>query len=157
MSKTKNDVNIKAVGTRLKQIRFLLNMRQIEMAKVLNISNSHYSKLEIGIGGISNGLLFSASQKFGITYDWLANGVGQTPNSVLDIKDPRKDTPLPHCHSLLQEDDFIEKILLEANREDLKNLSIQISKTLHITYEHALAMTIKESLRNPNQEQTTES
>ncbi len=73
------------IGSRLKILRKAANRTQQEMATSVYISVSHWSKLEGGIGGISEPLIFTICQKLGVSRRWLVDGIGEPG----DIATPR--------------------------------------------------------------------
>ncbi len=62
------------IGHRLKKLRLALSETQQDMANDLNISLSHWSKIEVGAVGLSEGLLYMISHKYGISRDWILQG-----------------------------------------------------------------------------------
>ena len=72
--------NLPEIGKRLRTIRAYQRKTQSTMAKELGISLSHYSKLEIGIGGMSRGLAFALCRQFEVPEQWLLYGEGEQPD-----------------------------------------------------------------------------
>ena len=72
--------NLPEIGKRLRTIRAYQRKTQSAMAKELGISLSHYSKLEIGIGGMSRGLAFALCRQFEVPEQWLLYGEGEQPD-----------------------------------------------------------------------------
>ena len=62
------------IGHRLKKLRLALSETQQDMANDLNISLSHWSKIEVGAVGLGGGLLYMVSHKHGISRDWILEG-----------------------------------------------------------------------------------
>jgi transcriptional regulator with XRE-family HTH domain len=60
-------------------VRNLLQKSQREFAPLLGISLSHYSKLEAGIGGISEKVLYAVAAQAQVSLEWLRTGQGPPP------------------------------------------------------------------------------
>ena len=73
----------KGAGTRLRQMRRVLGKTQAEIAALLQISLSHYSKLELGIGRMSRSMIFSVCNKFALNEKWLTDGAGTRPPTTM--------------------------------------------------------------------------
>lgn len=71
--------NVKAISLRLRQVRQMRRLRQVDCARLINISLSHYNKLEQGIGGVSDGVMMAAAQALNVSFEWLCKGIGDGP------------------------------------------------------------------------------
>ena len=84
---TKHDAfNLKEIGARLRTLRAYQRKTQSSMAKDLGISLSHYSKLEIGIGGMSHGLALALMEMV-TQADFM--GLAERVSNTMDISLPR--------------------------------------------------------------------
>ncbi len=72
-------------GKRLVQAREILGLTQSEMAKKLDISHAHVSKLESGGSRASFHLLLAIEYLFGISASWLQTGEGEMKVARLDL------------------------------------------------------------------------
>lgn len=68
------------VGERIKHLRSLRNISQVDMATSILVSKSHLSKIESGSANPSHRLLDSICKTYSVRYDWLANGEGSIHN-----------------------------------------------------------------------------
>lgn len=63
-------------GKRLRQIRRERRLTQVQMAKELGLSVSHYSNIEYGNAAPSVTPLIECAAKFAVSLDWLKTGKG---------------------------------------------------------------------------------
>jgi transcriptional regulator with XRE-family HTH domain len=68
---------MKKIGQRLRDLRRSKNMKQEEVAKLLNISAAAYSKIETGVNEISSRHILTIKRHFNISTDWLLSGETQ--------------------------------------------------------------------------------
>ena len=71
--------NLAEIAPRLRLTRNLLRISQRDFARRLQISLSHFAKLEAGIGGISEALLIAIAKEANVDLAWLRNGLGKAP------------------------------------------------------------------------------
>ncbi|MGI5925246.1 MAG: helix-turn-helix transcriptional regulator [Lentisphaerae bacterium] len=148
--------NLSEIGARLKLIRARQRLTQAKMAQELGISLSHYSKLEVGIGGMSHGLIFALCRRFGINEAWLVYGEGEAPDFSL-VTD---ETSAAECSGnsgkkLLADDNslaLVESIIILLENNGLRELAEKIAQAMAIPTTRALAMLVCEKLRNPEKE-----
>jgi|BioPla2DNA2_1021312.scaffolds.fasta_scaffold127436_1 transcriptional regulator with XRE-family HTH domain len=141
-----NNFNLTEIGKRLKAIRKHLHKTQFQMAKELGISLSHYSKLEIGIGGMSRGLGVALSKHFGVPIAWLLYGEGETPDfSTIAMNVAGIESDMTNRPTVTE--DLIAKIIEIIEEDEIKPLAKKIAETTNITYHRALAMLVKEKIR----------
>ena len=62
---------LKVMGTRLKELRKEIRLRQEEMAELLEITPPHYQKIEYGKVNISALTLCTLADYFGVSTDYL--------------------------------------------------------------------------------------
>lgn len=79
----KYEIDLKVSGQRLRKSRREHNLKQIDLAKKLHITNSILSHYEKGKFLISTATLYSLSKLYNISADYLLN---RTDNKYLDIK-----------------------------------------------------------------------
>lgn len=147
MSKHEN-YDLQEIGTRLRLLRSHQRKTQSTMAKELGISLSHYSKLEIGIGGMSHGLALALCRQFSLPEDWLLYGSGPQPD-LDNIKPmPRPATPKTSttANSGISDEQLIT-IMEIALQDNFKTLAEQVATTMNITLPRAMAILIREKLR----------
>ena len=125
-----------------------LRKTQTAMAKDLGISLSHYSKLEVGIGGMSRGLI-TFCRLYNISEAWLVYGErasghhrdnpasarNRSPEAIKRLKNPSDD------HAI------IAKIITLSEDQDINRLAVDIAKTIDIPLNRAIALLISEKLR----------
>ncbi|HQL88645.1 MAG: transcriptional regulator [Lentisphaerae bacterium] len=148
--KKKNASNLEEIGTRLKMIRSRLRKTQTAMAKDLGISLSHYSKLEVGIGGMSRGLIYTFCRLYNVSEAWLVYGEGETPaviqSNQLTGRDPVNET-IRRLKDQSDDHTIIEKIVSLSEDQDINRLAVEIAKTIDIPLNRAVALLISEKLR----------
>ena len=143
--------NLPEIGKRLRTIRAYQRKTQSAMAKELGISLSHYSKLEIGIGGMSRGLAFALCRQFEVPEQWLLYGEGEQPDlAAMTAKNTTKAAAPAVVPQPISED-VIAKIVDIIEQEDIKPLANQISTAMGISRSRAIAMLVKEKLRNEDE------
>ena len=144
MSKTRNDdLDLVAIGQRMKLIRARLRKTQAMMANDLGVSLSHYSKLEVGIGGMSHGLIYTFCSLFDVSQEWFCYGTGEDPNPI----DPAKETNQAPQNVNSIDDNLLEKIITLTLDEDTSKLAEQIATATHIPNVRALSILIREKLQ----------
>lgn len=72
-------------GTRLKELREDLGLTQKEIADQLGYNQSYYSQIERGDKGMTSKLTTKLFVLFGVSSDWLLNGIGNKPSVVLGV------------------------------------------------------------------------
>lgn len=148
--------NLTEIGVRLKLIRARQRLTQAKMAQELGISLSHYSKLEVGIGGMSHGLIFALCRQFGISEAWLVYGEGEVPDFSLvtnGVDIPLVEQNDNSSRKLLAEDNsLIESVIVLLESNEMRELASQIAQAMDIPVTRALAMLVREKLRNPEKE-----
>ena len=147
--KKKNASNLEEIGTRLKMIRSRLRKTQTAMAKDLGISLSHYSKLEVGIGGMSRGLIYTFCRLYNVSEAWLVYGEGETPaviqSNQLTGRDPVNET-IRRLKDQSDDHTIIEKIVSLSEDQDINRLAVEIAKTIDIPLNRAISLLISEKI-----------
>jgi len=139
--------NMDEVGQRLKKLRRALQYTQMEMAHVLDISVSHYSKLEVGIGCLGNKLMRLLSRKYNVSREWLATGEGEEPDFT-HLK-PKILSRSGHTHRYVKKaDDNIEKIVGLAYSPDIVHAAETIVRTTGITLCKAISLLVRQILES---------
>lgn len=146
MAKTRNEnLDLVAIGQRMKLIRARLRKTQAMMSSDLGVSLSHYSKLEVGLGGMSHGLIYTFCRLFDVNQDWFCFGVGDEPNPV----DPAKEDANKPLKDLTAIDDsLLEKIIGHVLEKETYKLGEQIANATHIPLCRALTLLIREKIQN---------
>jgi transcriptional regulator with XRE-family HTH domain len=80
---------MKKIAQRLRDLRRSKNLKQDEIAKLLNIKPAAYSKIETGVNEISARHILTIKSHFNISTDWLLSG--ETQNDYKDFGDNRED------------------------------------------------------------------
>ena len=147
--KKKSANNLTDIGARLKMIRTRLRKTQTAMAKDLGISLSHYSKLEVGIGGMSRGLIYTFCRLYNINEAWLVYGEGTPPEVIQNNNAGARDSVNETIRRLKNPSDdhaVIEKIISLADDPDINRLAVEIAKTIDIPLNRAIALLISEKI-----------
>ncbi len=148
--------NLAEIGARLKLIRARQRLTQAKMAQELGISLSHYSKLEVGIGGMSHGLIFALCRQYGISEAWLVYGEGEAPDFSLVTNGVDASAGEHHDSNgkkqLAEDNSLIESIIVMLESSEMRELAGQIAQAMDIPVTRALAMLVREKLRNPEKE-----
>jgi transcriptional regulator with XRE-family HTH domain len=127
------------IAPRLRTVRNLLRIPQREFARRLKISLSHYSKLEAGIGGISDGLLLAVAAEAQVDPEWLRTGSGTAPQI------PAHKQKQSRAASLTL--DQIEQIIRFTENEEIRRLAEKMSHTAGIPLTRSLAALAREALQ----------
>ena len=144
--------NLPEIGKRLRTIRAYQRKTQSAMAKELGISLSHYSKLEIGIGGMSRGLAFALCRQFEVPEQWLLYGEGEQPDlAAMTAKSNAKPATTAQPMQTVS-DELIVRIVEIVEQDDIKPLASQIASAMNISRPRAIAMLVKEKLRNEEEQ-----
>ena len=144
----------KQIGQRLRWLRHELRSTQVEMAALLGISLSHYSKLEIGVGRMGRQLLTDLQAKTDIDLAWFLEGRGEAwpqgrpdRNPLKTLKESgsypgQKKCPLP--------DEAVVERIIEFSMA-AKNLALakKMAAQLNIPESRALAILARASLEMP--------
>lgn len=144
MSKMRrDDYDLVAIGQRMKLVRARLRKTQALMAQDLGVSLSHYSKLEVGIGGMSHGLVYTFCRLFGVDQDWFCYGQGEDPNPI----DPAvaEDEKCQKSNDRIT-DEILEKIIELAQNDATNKLAEQFASATQIPKVRALSILIREKL-----------
>lgn len=145
--KRKEDFDLVGMGERMKKIRSRLHKTQAQMAGAMSISLSHYSKLEVGIGGMSHGLVYTFCRLFNVPEEWFLKGVGDEPTDCIDPTDAKPAQQ--HATMSIDLETDLEKIFDFALSDKVNTLAHQIATATSTTKARALAMLVKELLLNP--------
>ena len=146
MSKMKrDDYDLVAIGQRMKLVRARLRKTQALMAQDLGVSLSHYSKLEVGIGGMSHGLVYTFCRLFGVDQDWFCYGQGEEPIPI----DPAiaEEAEKSQKGNDRITDENLEKIIELAQNDAINKLAEQFASATQTPKVRALAILIREKLQ----------
>ena len=123
------------IGKRIKKIIDTKNIKNVDFANKLNITQAYVSKL-INKGGIpSDRLVKDICEKFAVNEEWLRTGEGGDENMFLK---PQKNELISRAATLLGEKDpvfeaFVETYssLTPANRKVLLDFSLKLLNALN--------------------------
>ena len=146
----RDDYDLVAIGQRMKLVRARLRKTQALMAQDLGVSLSHYSKLEVGIGGMSHGLIYTFCRLFGVSQDWFCFGQGETPDPI-DPAISDEDEKNQKNNDRIT-DEILEKIIELAQNEATNELAKQIAIATQIPKVRALSILIREKLQSEAKE-----
>ena len=155
MKTKRTDLDLVAIGQRMKLVRARLRKTQANMARDLGVSLSHYSKLEVGIGGMSHGLIYTFCRLFNIDQDWFCYGQGNDPD---DLVDPAEDSGNASARvpGINISEDLLIRIIEQAIALNTSVLAEQIAKAAQIPKARAIALLIKEKLQSEAIEKANE-
>lgn len=143
----KDGFDLEAIGQRMKLVRARLHKTQADMASALGVSLSHYSKLEVGIGGMSHGLIYTFCRSFNVDENWFVDGVGDEPTNCVDPTELSKQPQ--HATMTLDLETDLERIFDFALSERVDTLASQIAAATSTSKARAISMLVKELLMNP--------
>ena len=141
---SKQEKNMREIGTRMGHVRTVAGLRQKAVADRLGVSFSHYSKVEVGLNTASGKMLQKFCDEFGVDYDWLLTGEGQPfselheevaayGNALLTGKGPRSggmvlDDILAKCADTVAK--LLSEVSLEQIQQSAEDLQIPTEKLL---------------------------
>lgn len=143
----KENIDLVEIGKRMKMVRARLRKTQAAMSDDLGISLSHYSKLEVGIGGMSHGLIYTFCNTFNVDQTWFIYGQGEMPKTI------SAPSPHPGKNSGVisgSDDKNLAKIIELVQDERVLKLTAQIARATQISQLRAMTILIRELLKNPN-------
>lgn len=99
-------------GKRIKEVRKLLKMKQMDMAEILGVSNSYLSSIESGTRGSNGRLIIKFLNEFDVSALWLYKGVGDVFNDFDDcvylksaeVFEPEKEYNVPILKKYVEEE-----------------------------------------------------
>ena len=144
MKKSEN-YDLKNIGRRMRLIRARIGITQTMMANEIGISLSHYSKLEIGIGGMSRSLVYTICNTFGIDREWFVNGVGPDPTNITFDISKSKDSIASKPAAELTIDSIAKVVDLTLSKR-INKLAKVIAKQTHIPLSRALSVLVYEQI-----------
>lgn len=83
----RNGGKLKDIAQRVKKLREEAKLSQDEMARLLGIKRSAYSKIERGINNILTEHVIKIARHFSVTTDWLLTGKEGAPENEHDVWD----------------------------------------------------------------------
>lgn len=72
---------MKLFGERLKQLRIAKGIKQIDMAKLLDVTDRHYQRMEYGKVNVPALTLIALAEYFNVSLDYLV-GLSDNPESA---------------------------------------------------------------------------
>lgn len=79
-----SEKDLKGIGERIKHLRKILNLSQVDFAKLIFLSQSRLSEIEKGKGSPSGPTIKAICEVFGVSENWLLTGEGE-----MFVKKPR--------------------------------------------------------------------
>jgi transcriptional regulator with XRE-family HTH domain len=76
-----------SINERIKHIRSVLNISQIEFSKKIFVSQSTYGEIELGNRKVNDRIIHLISTEFNINKDWILTGNGE----IFNIEKPDLD------------------------------------------------------------------
>ncbi len=131
--------HLPSIAPRLRMARNLLRIPQREFARRLRISLSHYSKLETGIGGISEALLMAIAAEAQVDPEWLRHGTGPAPQLPSKKLKQKRDSNL----TLEQ----VEQVIRFTENAEIIRLAEKLANTTGVPLSRALATLARESMQ----------
>ncbi|MBQ6471078.1 MAG: helix-turn-helix transcriptional regulator [Victivallales bacterium] len=146
----KETFDVKAVGLRMRHVRIVQRKTQARMAHDLGISQSHYSKLEVGLGGMSRSLAYTFCRMHQLDGRWFFEGNEEfapdenmlranADNSVEEI-----ENGLPN--------NVLKKIVETVLDRRMRELANNISKLTNVSLTDAYVSLLQNILSNKNTE-----
>ena len=103
------------VNERIKQLRSVLNLTQIEFSEKIYVSQSTFGDIELGGRKPNDRILKLISTEFNVSFDWLKNGIGE----IFD--EERPDIKLENLIRIYKKlDKTLQNYLLEQSELLLK-------------------------------------
>lgn len=130
--------NLEKISPRLRLLRKLMGISQREFAARIGVSLSHYSKLESGIGGISDALILTIAAETACDLRWLRNGAGSAPEDSYAFMKIKSQDSLSSAQ--------IEHIINFIEQESIQELAAEIAANADIPYNRVLSILAKEAL-----------
>ena len=128
------------IAARLKLLRQRLKRRQSDMATLLEISCSLYSKLETARVPLSDKLAERIQLRFALPENWLLNGEGELPDPLRIIDENIKLSNLINAGQ-------VETVLKLAQNPEYRALAKETAETLQVPFARALAIIIDGKLK----------
>ncbi len=124
----KKSEEIKEIGARMRNIRTIHGLRQLQAAEKLSVSLSHYSKVEVGLAKASTGFLRRFCSAFGVDEDWLERGIG-TPSGHLEVR----ETASPYTNLLSVKSSIAHNLESEEYKRSIEKIVDAVLDTLRNT------------------------
>jgi transcriptional regulator with XRE-family HTH domain len=103
------------INQRIKQVRSVLQISQIEFSKKIFIGQSSLGEIETGTRNVNDRIIQLICSQFNVNKDWLKNGKG----NMFDIEKP--DIKLEHLIEIYKQlDKPLQNYLLEQSESLLK-------------------------------------
>jgi len=143
-------IDLTAIGQRLKTLRAYQRKTQSVMANEVGISLSHYSKLEIGVGTMSHGLVLALCRQFNISEDWLLYGEGEEPSLDQLLQVAQRNQQMKAAVMVPDKipDEVLDEMMKIIIQDGFKELAEQVAATMKISVPRAMTMLLKGKLRN---------
>ena len=138
---------IKAIGKRIKEARNSLRYSQREMAKVIGISNSYLSAIEIGSKKPGAEIILKLADKFKINTEFLYHGTGDMFSNAVR-------TPALKEFNLEDDLDSTDKLLwLMENSQVFKNSVMGYAQKYFLENEEIIKKSISRSKKKKEEKE----
>jgi transcriptional regulator with XRE-family HTH domain len=103
------------INQRIKQVRSVLNISQLEFSKKIFIGQSSLGEIETGTRNVNDRIIQLICSEFGVNKDWIKSGKG----TMFDTEKP--DIKLEHLIDIYKQlDKPLQEYLLEQSESLLK-------------------------------------
>lgn len=121
---------------------------QTEMADLLGVSHSHYSKCESGHNSFSGKFLERFAECACVGLNWLVSGAGDmyaSPGEVREKADPWQEKPTPP-ERVGPSEEWVRRVLESARDPQVVAAAEALAQATGSTYDEAVAMVIARRL-----------
>jgi transcriptional regulator with XRE-family HTH domain len=138
------------IGARVKSLRQKAGLTQEQLARALEMSVSHISKVEVGVGNTSESLLHRLADKLGVSKEWLENGLPAPAPPTAPSPAPAPATHIAE-ESLRYGSPPLDAILLSRALKlscdsRIKSAAEGVASALNCPYPEALEIVIRREL-----------
>jgi len=136
------------LGMARRSMRNGRGMLQTEMADLLEVSHSHYSKCESGHNSFSGKFLERFSERAGVTLEWLVSGEGDMFSGSGEVREPSgpwRGKPEPPEREGPSEE-WVRRVLESARDAQVVAAAEALAQATGSTYDEAVAMVIARRL-----------
>jgi len=124
-------------------------MLQSEMAELVDVSHSHYSKCESGHNSFSSRFLERFSERTGISLQWLLHGAGEMYPRVRELREESlgwQGGARPPGVSVRPAEEMIRKILEASHDPQVVAAAEALAQATGSSYDESAAMVIARRL-----------
>ena len=132
------------IGARVKELRKKQSITQEQLARSLDMSVSHISKIEVGVGNTSESLLHRLADLFVVDKSWLETG-NDSPSPPPPAPAGIAEEPAPYGVGPSSRDIVSRAIALTCD-ERIQTAANGVASALGCGYVEALILTIQREL-----------